>query len=181
MPSTTTSTTTTSSSSSSSSSNRTAARRLIKELTTWTKHESRDERGIERLGPVRDDELLRWEAVINGRGLGGGYEHGRWLLRITIPAAYPLQPPQIVFVTPIVHANVALKDGEICLDLLKDAWTPAYSILECVRAVRMLLSCPEVDSPLNVDVASLIRDGDFVGARGLVELWVGEKRFGGSS
>ena len=105
---------------------------------------------------------------------------GRWLLRITIPPTYPLHPPKIAFATPIVHANVALDTGEICLDLLKDAWTPTYSVLECVRAVRMLLGCPEVDSPLNVDVAALLRDGDVLGARRLVELWVGEERYEGS-
>ncbi|KAK1830031.1 putative ubiquitin protein [Podospora conica] len=162
------------------SSARNAARRLLKELETWTTVESKDERGIERLGPVSDDELLVWEAVINGRGVGGGYDEGRWLLRITIPPTYPLAPPKIVFQTPVVHANVGLDSGEICLDLLKEAWTPTYSVLECVRAVRMLLGCPEVDSPLNVDVAALLRDGDAVGARRLVELWVGEERWEGS-
>lgn len=78
----------------------------------------------------------------------------------------------MTFATPVVHANVALRTGEICLDLLKDQWTPAYSVLECVRAVRMLLGCPETDSPLNVDVAALLRAGDALGARRLVEFWV---------
>lgn len=57
-----------------SSSPRNAVRRLLKELDTWTKTESANEQGIERLGPVNDDELLSWEAVINGRGVGCGYE-----------------------------------------------------------------------------------------------------------
>jgi peroxin-4 len=78
----------------------------------------------------------------------------------------------LTFATPVVHANVALRTGEICLDLLKDQWTPAYSVLECVRAVRLLLGCPETDSPLNVDVAALLRAGDAVAARRLVEFWV---------
>ena len=83
----------------------------------------------------------------------------------------------------MVHANVALETGEICLDLLNSgdkgggAWTPAYSILECVRAVRLLLSSPEPDSPLNVDVAALIRAGDALGARRLVEFWAQEFRY----
>ena len=84
------------------------------------------------------------------------------------------------FVTPIVHPNISLETGEICLDLLGDAWTPAYSVLETVRAVREgLLPHPEVDSPLNVDCAALLRDGDAVGARRLVELWCssGEGRY----
>lgn len=96
---------------------------------------------------------------------------GRWLVKISIPPSYPLQPPKMHFATPIVHPNIALQTGEICLDLLKDAWTPAYSVLECVRAVRMLLACPETDSPLNVDVAALLRGGDVLGTRKLVEFW----------
>ncbi|KAK0632103.1 ubiquitin-conjugating enzyme/RWD-like protein [Immersiella caudata] len=164
---------------STSSSSRNATRRLLKELDTWNNVESKEDKGVERFGPV-NDELLSWEAVINGRGVGSGYDEGRWLLTITIPPTYPLQPPTMKFATPIVHPNVALQTGEICLDLLKDAWTPAYSVLECVRAVRTLLAYPEVDSPLNVDVASLIRDGDVVGARRLVELWVEEERYTGA-
>ncbi|KAM3522571.1 hypothetical protein NHJ13051_005604, partial [Beauveria bassiana] len=101
---------------------------------------------------------------------------GRWLIAIEIPDEYPLKPPKMRFVTQIVHPNIALQNGEICLDLLKDAWTPTYSVLECVRAVRMLLSCPETDSPLNVDVAALLRGGDVVGTRRLVELWCSEDR-----
>lgn len=45
-------------------------------------------------------------------------------------------------------------------------------MLETVRAIREgLLAYPEVDSPLNVDAAALLRGGDEVGARRLVELW----------
>ncbi|KAK7952090.1 ubiquitin-conjugating enzyme E2 4 [Apiospora aurea] len=155
-------------SSSLGSSSRSATKRLLRELTNWEKEAPADS-GIERLGPVSEDELLKW----------GG--QGRWLLRITIPSAYPLEPPQISFATPVVHANIGLQTGEICLDLLKKggAWTPAYSVLECVRAVRMLLSCPETDSPLNVDVAALLRAGDHVGARRLVEFWVRDADLGG--
>ncbi|KOS18681.1 Ubiquitin-conjugating enzyme E2 pex4 [Escovopsis weberi] len=156
------------------------AKRLIKELGTWRK-EAPEEKGIERLGPASEDDLFLWEAVINGRGVGCGYDSGRWLVSIQIPPEYPIRPPKMRFVTPIVHPNIALQTGEICLDLLKEAWTPAYSVLECVRAVRMLLSCPETDSPLNVDVAALLRGGDVLGTRKLVEYWcdVGEGRYEG--
>jgi len=43
----------------------------------------------------------------------------------------------------------------------------------------MLLGYPEINSPLNLDVASLIRDGDHLGARKLVELWAEEERYTG--
>ncbi|KAK1545345.1 ubiquitin-conjugating enzyme, partial [Colletotrichum paranaense] len=154
----------------STSDGRGAIKRLIKELDVW-RSEKKEERGIERLGPVDDEDLLTWEAVVNGRGIGNGYDEGRWLLHIQIPTDYPIRPPTIRFATPVVHANIALQTGEICLDLLKDAWTPAYSVLESVRAVRTLLAYPETDSPLNVDVAALLRGGDVLGTRALVEFW----------
>lgn len=52
---------------------RNAARRLTKELATWENVEAKEEKGIERLGPVGDD-LLSWEAVINGKDVGCGYD-----------------------------------------------------------------------------------------------------------
>ncbi|KAK4659330.1 E2 ubiquitin-protein ligase peroxin 4 [Podospora pseudocomata] len=167
-------------SSSSAAGARAAIRRLAKEYASIQSQLSdapnkEIELGIERLGPPDQTDLLHWEAVLNGRGLGGGYADGRWLLKITIPPTYPLSPPEIKFETSIVHANVKLETGEICLDLLKDAWSPAYSVLECVKAVRMLLDHPGIDSPLNVDVAALLREGDEIGARGLVELWIGDQ------
>lgn len=58
---------------SAASSSRSATKRLIKELAVWEK-EAPAETGIERLGPVSEGELLQWEAVINGRGIGGGYD-----------------------------------------------------------------------------------------------------------
>ena len=57
----------------SGSSSRNAARRLIRELDTWHS-EAPEEKGIERLGPVSEDDLLTWEAVVNGRGIGSGYD-----------------------------------------------------------------------------------------------------------
>jgi len=73
---------------SSSSSSRNATRRLIKELETWHNVESKDERGIERLGPVHEGELLAWEAVINGRGVGAGYDGSSFP-----PPVLPFPPP----------------------------------------------------------------------------------------
>jgi len=154
---------------------RNATKRLLKEIDSW-REEQKEEKGIERLGPAGEEDLFVWEAVVNGKGVGGGYDSGRWLVSISIPPSYPLQPPRMRFVTSIVHPNIALDTGEICLDLLKDAWTPTYSILQCVRAVRMLLGYPEVDSPLNVDAAVLLREKDYLGMRKLVEFWCSDER-----
>lgn len=55
-------------------SSRSATRRLLKEMETW-RAEQPEEAGIERLGPAgAEDDLFRWEAVINGHGIGHGYD-----------------------------------------------------------------------------------------------------------
>jgi hypothetical protein len=61
------------SSSNTAATSRSASKRLIKELETWSR-EQKEEKGIERLGPVSEGDLMEWEAVINGRGIGQGYD-----------------------------------------------------------------------------------------------------------
>ncbi len=110
---------------------------------------------------------------------------GKWHLRISLPTTYPLSPPAITFTTPLIHPNISFKTGEICLDLLNTspggggAWSPAYTVSKCLEAVWMMLRYPEVDSPLNVDVAVLLRNGDAVAAEGLVRWGCGEWKYRG--
>ena len=54
-------------------SSRSASKRLLKELETW-RTESETEQGIERLGPVGEEDLFLWEAVVNGKDVGFGYD-----------------------------------------------------------------------------------------------------------
>jgi peroxin-4 len=100
-------------------------------------------------------------------------------VNISIPPNYPNSPPTITFVTKICHPNVKWETGEICLDVLKENWTPVLGVVGALESVGRLLGEPGVDSPLGVEVASLLRDGDTIGARGLVGFWCGEERFDG--
>ena len=134
------------------------------------------------LGPINEEDLFHWEAVLKGPRdpPSSPYAGGLWLLSITVPTNYPLSPPQITFITPICHPNVNFTTGEICLTLLtSEHWNPSYTLSSTLSAVQQLLSDPGLDSPLNVDVTNLYREGDTVGAEGLVRFWTGEKRWGG--
>jgi hypothetical protein len=88
-------------------------KRLHAELTTLKTALATDAGSgvIERLEPVSLEDLFRWEAVVRGKGLSGGYEGGRWLLDIEVPEAYPNAPPKVRFRTKIVGSNV---DFEVC-------------------------------------------------------------------
>ncbi|KAL5120056.1 hypothetical protein ACEQ8H_002154 [Pleosporales sp. CAS-2024a] len=157
-----------------SSRNASPVKRLMTELQTY---QSDPNEALLELGPA-DDDVMHWRAVMKGV-VGTAYEGGRWLLDIHIPHAYPLSPPSIRFVTPICHPNVDFKTGDICLDTLKSAWTPALTITATMTTIHQLLTSAEPDSPLNVDVAQLFRIGDHVGAQSLIRFYTETERYDG--
>jgi peroxin-4 len=107
---------------------------------------------------------------------------GLWHLRIAIPPNYPLAPPTITFTTKISHPNISFDKGEICLTLLTtEHWSPVYTISTTLTAIHQLLTEPATDSPLNVDVAALLRDGDIAGWESIVRYWTTEERWQGSA
>jgi ubiquitin-conjugating enzyme E2 D/E len=73
-----------------------------------------------------DDDMFKWQATIMGPE-GSPYEGGVFYLRIDFPSDYPFKPPKIVFLTRIYHCNIN-STGGICLDILKDQWSPALTI-----------------------------------------------------
>ena len=82
------------------------------------------------------------------------YQNGRFMLSIKFGNEYPFVPPNIRFVTKILHPNISL-DGEICLDILKYNWSPALSLVKVILSIISLLSDPNTKSPLNNDAAKL--------------------------
>lgn len=112
-----------------------------------------------QLNPINDSDLWSWEAFILGPP-DTPYENGRFRLRLQVPKAYPHAPPKATFATKCCHPNVHWKTGEICLDVLKDAWTPVWTLESLCRAIVALLANPEASSPLNCDVGNIIRAGD---------------------
>ncbi|OJD30600.1 ubiquitin-conjugating enzyme [Diplodia corticola] len=153
----------------------TPVKRLLVELQSY---QSDPNDALQRLGPVNDDELTHWQAVMKGVP-GTPYENGRWLLDIRIPQTYPLAAPEVKFVTPICHPNVHFKTGEICLDTLKAAWSPAFTVSTTMTSVHQLLTSAEPDSPLNIDIAQLLRQGDIVGYESLIRFYTEMERYEG--
>lgn len=106
------------------------------------------------------------------------FSGGRFVLRIEITPEYPLTPPKVTFVTRIFHPNVDSKTGEICLDILKSDWSPAWGISAVCRAVVALLDDPNAESPLNCDAGNLIRSGDMLGFYSMARLYTREYAMG---
>ncbi|KAG9236913.1 ubiquitin-conjugating enzyme/RWD-like protein [Amylocarpus encephaloides] len=163
----------------SSSSRNTPSKRVLTELSAFA---SSPHPTIVELQPTDPSNLLALRAILTSSPTlpaSYGYAHGRWLLSLSLPPTYPIAPPTITFLTPICHPNVDFCTGEICLDLLGEAWTPVLGVVGALEAVGRLLGEPGLDSPLGIEVAALGRQGDGVGVRSLVGYWTGEERFEG--
>ena len=106
-------------------------------------------------GP-RDQNMYNWQATIMGPA-GSPYEGGVFFLGIVFPADYPFKPPRITFETKIYHCNINDKGG-ICLDILKDSWSPALTISKVLLSICSLLTDPNPDDPLVPDIARLFKE-----------------------
>merc|ERR1712224_145924 len=82
------------------------------------------------------------------------YEGGAYKLELFLPEEYPMAAPKVRFLTKIYHPNID-KLGRICLDILKDKWSPALQIRTVLLSIQALLSSPNPDDPLDNSVAEV--------------------------
>lgn len=101
-------------------------------------------------GPANED-LFKWEATIIGP-IDTVYEGGIFKLDILFPGRYPFKPPKVKFRTRIYHPNIN-SSGGICLDILKDQWSPALTISKVLLSICSLLDEPNPDDPLVPEIA----------------------------
>jgi hypothetical protein len=69
---------------------------------------------------------FHWQATIMGPG-DSPFQGGVFFLAIHFPTDYPFKPPKVNFTTRIYHPNIN-SNGSICLDILRDQWSPALTI-----------------------------------------------------
>ena len=105
---------------------------------------------------VNDENLYKWIASIIGPE-NSPYKGGIFKLEINFPEDYPFRPPKIRFITKIYHCNINTSGG-ICLDILKDQWSPALTISKILLSICSLMDDPNPDDPLMPEIADLYKN-----------------------
>ncbi len=109
-------------------------------------------------GPKLDEkqdviDIKQWAAMLIGPE-GTPYAGGVFALDIVFPDNFPFKPPTISFKTKIYHCNVN-HDGKICVNILKDDWSPALTMPKILLSISSLLAEPNPNDPLVPEIAEL--------------------------
>ncbi|KAF8380106.1 hypothetical protein HHK36_027577 [Tetracentron sinense] len=127
--------------------------------------------GLIPRGPVAED-MFHWQATIMGPP-DSPYAGGVFLVTIHFPPDYPFKPPkfsifpfnflyllwmvwQVAFRTKVFHPNIN-SNGSICLDILKEQWSPALTISKVLLSICSLLTDPNPDDPLVPEIAHMYK------------------------
>ena len=104
---------------------------------------------------LNNDDLFNWDATIIGP-TETPYEGGIFYLKMFFPPDYPFKPPKITFTTKIYHPNIN-NIGDICLDILKDQWSPALNVSKILLSICSLLADPNPNDPLSPEIAVIYK------------------------
>ncbi|RWV94959.1 hypothetical protein GW17_00042456 [Ensete ventricosum] len=144
-----------------------ASKRIQKELMDL----QRDPPTSCSAGPVGED-LFHWQATIMGPS-DSPYAGGVFFVKIHFPPDYPFKPPKVNFQTKFAHAkgyyiihgcqlmqvyhpNIN-STGSICLDILKEQWSPALTLSKVLLSICSLLTDPNPDDPLVPEIAHMYK------------------------
>ena len=101
--------------------------------------------------PSVDDEqskfvcdMNKWIVYLTGP-MNTCYATGIFILNIHFGSRYPIEAPDIKFVTKIYHIDIS-NAGKICIDLLSDGYSPALTVRQILISIRDLLSSPLPES-----------------------------------
>ncbi|PWA54887.1 ubiquitin-conjugating enzyme E2 8 [Artemisia annua] len=106
-------------------------------------------------GPAGED-MFHWQATIMGP-TDSPFTGGVFLVSIHFPPDYPFKPPKVSFKTKVFHPNIN-SNGSICLDILKEQWSPALTISKVLLSICSLLTDPNPDDPLVPEIAHMYKN-----------------------
>jgi|EP00970_Alexandrium_tamarense_P015191 ubiquitin-conjugating enzyme E2 A len=107
-------------------------------------------------GAPMDTNIMLWQAVIFGPD-DTPWEGGTFKLVLEFTEDYPNKAPSVRFLTKMFHPNI-YNDGQICLDILQNQWSPIYDISAILTSIQSLLCDPNPASPANSEASRLYNE-----------------------
>jgi ubiquitin-conjugating enzyme E2 M len=83
----------------------------------------------------------------------GIWRGGNFDFKFTIPDDFPFERPSVRCETRIWHPNIE-ETGAICLNILRDNYTPVTSVGHLVVGLQFLFDEPNPGSPLNQEAST---------------------------
>lgn len=130
------------------------------------------------ISAIPSEENARLFSVVILGPTESPYSGGKFKLELFLPEDYPMAAPKVRFLTRIYHPNID-RLGRICLDILKEKWSPALQIRTVLLSIQALLSAPNPDDPLNNEAAELWKSNEASAIRTAMQ-WTTTHAMGGS-
>ena len=131
-----------------------AKKRLLTDFKRINQSQDNEDEGV--LATPHEDDIMIWDCIIFGPE-NSVWENGVFKLEMKFTEEYPNKPPHVLMKTKVFHPNFYV-NGEICIDILKDQWSPIYDIKSILTSIQSLLTDPNPLSPANVEAAKLYND-----------------------
>ena len=128
-------------------------------------------------GAPLDTNIMLWQAVIFGPD-DTPWEGGTFRLCLEFLEDYPNKAPSVRFLTRMFHPNI-YNNGQICLDILQNQWSPIYDISAILTSIQSLLCDPNPNSPANSEAARLYQAPPALSPRPLVRAGAASLSCGG--
>jgi ubiquitin-conjugating enzyme E2 D/E len=106
-------------------------------------------------GPIHESDIFKWNGTIQGPP-DSPYEGGIFRLTISFKTDYPFSAPVVKFTHKVFHPNIN-SNGDICLDILKNNWSPALNVSKILLSISSLLTDPNENDPLASEPANLYK------------------------
>jgi len=101
------------------------------------------------------DDILNFTLTIEPDE--GMYKGGSFKFTFAISSNYPHDPPKVKCTQKIYHPNIDL-DGNVCLNILREAWKSVLNLNAVVVGMQFLFLEPNASDPLNKVVVECYGD-----------------------